>query len=174
MRVLIVEDEIAVAQVIKQMIAPIATEIVIATSMEHAISEIQKAECFDLVTLDLRLEDSSVESTIKKISQFKRSGSLVVIISGNYGNQTQRDALTAGADAFFTKPSFIERKNFFSGLRDVAESIIGGKDRKPVTTNLAIAEAVIKKISDHLASDNPAHPKPNFDLIEVATTPKTS
>jgi response regulator RpfG family c-di-GMP phosphodiesterase len=105
MKVLIVEDDPNVAELLRRCIYPIATEVKISITMHDAMSVIQSVNDFDVVTLDAGLPDSRALTTLTKISEIKQynPNTLVVVVTGMVGTEIERAAMASGADAIIFK-----------------------------------------------------------------------
>ena len=159
-RILIVEDSPEMAKILERYLRPVAREIIIADSMEHAFSVINAADPFDLVTLDLNLPDSRTEETRERIREIKRTNpdALVVVVTGVVRPEEQAKILEAGADGYVYKVDIMgQPTTFWQTLSDVFRSAVRTPTR--YTKNVAIME----RLNQAIAS--------GFDANE---TPKTS
>lgn len=106
MKVLIIEDDENIVRVLSQFIRPISAEIIVAQNMEQALKIVSEAQDIELITLDLGLPDSDVDSTLtKKLRQLRiiKPHALIIVVTG-YDNPTfEALALSEGADGFITK-----------------------------------------------------------------------
>lgn len=147
MKVLIVEDQAPVSDMLRRYVEPIAREVVVASTMDEALHAIETRPPFDLITLDLNLPDSTTLESVARIKEIhdKNDGGFVVVITGMLGVEARKQVEEAGADGFFQKIETVEtRENFFSNLKNMVNSAI----RNPVRyqRNLAVAEKLIDKL----------------------------
>lgn len=162
MRILIVEDNEALAGLIARFLGPIAAQPpVIAHTMAEAMEVINGVSPLDLVTLDLALPDSTTDQTLQRIKEIKaaKPDALLVVVTGAMRPEQEEQALAAGADGFMHKTLVCRDGDTFLGtLRDIGRSIL----RQPVRyqKNLPILEKLTEKICQHVTCNFTPNPKP--------------
>jgi CheY-like chemotaxis protein len=106
-KILIIEDQEGAAVALKHFLEPLASEIQIAKNMAQAMQIVSDAQELDLITLDLGLPDSDIDSTRKKIKEIKdtRPDSLIVVVTGHDIPDLEKTLLQEGADGFIFKMS---------------------------------------------------------------------
>lgn len=107
--VLLVEDDEQMACVITALLSMELNRILTVRTLAEALIAVESKK-FDLVLLDLGLPDSPVESTMAAIPEFKRTGCLVVVVTGSTISTELRDHIAkAGADELIgkTDPDFL-------------------------------------------------------------------
>lgn len=125
MRILIVEDSPELARMIARYVQGIAREVIIAESMAHALSELHKADPYDIVTLDLNLPDSSIDETLMRIMEIKTTNPncLLVVITGVVRPEEQARIMSAGADGYMHKLDIAGKpESFLQTLMDIFRS----------------------------------------------------
>lgn len=147
MTILIVEDQLPLAQLICNLLGPLADETpVIAGTLPEAM-RILKGKKFDMITLDLRLPGSSADQTLAKIVDMRKMNDpgLVIVVTGVSDPDIAEKALAAGAHGFIYKPAVSHRDTLFDNLRALALSLT----RQPTKyqANLELAEKLIAKLS---------------------------
>ncbi len=145
MRILIVEDSPELARIIARYCKNIAREVIIAEDMTHAWAEIRKAEPFDLITLDLNLPDSGIESTLQRIHEIKQEkpDALVVVVTGVVRPEEEAKIISAGADGYMHKLDFMGHPDtFLQTLYDIMSSV--ARNPKRYKKNVALLEKVAR------------------------------
>jgi two-component system cell cycle response regulator CtrA len=102
MRVLLIEDDISVAQSIELMLQRHDAQISVADLGEHGI-DLARLPNFDIILLDLNLPDMSGYDVLRQLRLAKVS-TPVLILSGLDGIQNKVKGLGSGADDYLTKP----------------------------------------------------------------------
>jgi len=100
-RVLIVEDERELAELVQMYLASDGVEAVIGGSAEHGFALLDRSE-FDLIILDINLPGMDGFEFIQKLR--KSSGIPVVVVSAREADEDIVMGLGIGADEFVTKP----------------------------------------------------------------------
>jgi DNA-binding NarL/FixJ family response regulator len=122
--VLVVEDSGIVRERLIRLLSTVPNLRIVAeaTTAAEAISKI--AECApDVVTLDLRLEQSSGLEVLRAVEDSVRRPCMAVLT--NYGDsQSRRECIALGADFFFDKS--LELVNLRSVLTELAASAKAG------------------------------------------------
>ncbi len=105
MRILIVEDEAGCAVAVRRFLEPYSSRVEHSDSLRGAFAFAKNFQ-FDLIVLDGRLRDSTIENTINAIPDLRalQPHAGVVFISGILPVEEYREkALAAGADAYVAK-----------------------------------------------------------------------
>ncbi|MFP9115636.1 response regulator transcription factor [Flavobacterium sp. RHBU_3] len=121
MKVLIIEDEAAISQSIKDYFRPNGVQCEIASTKRDAIDKIGLYE-YDCILLDLMLPDGDGFDILKEIKRLNKTEG-VIVISAKETLETRIEGFTLGADDYLTKPfhlsellvrmqAIIRRKNF--------------------------------------------------------------
>lgn len=110
-RVLVVEDDPAVAEVMGAIMRIVADEIVIAGSLRGCM-ECVATKTFSLVLLDLMLPDSRAYNTIAAIPAIKAAGvpRVVCVTASDVGYSLLAEAREAGAEDILSKNNGLHRK----------------------------------------------------------------
>lgn len=147
MKVLIVEDQQPVADMLRRYLEPISREVVVVSTMHEAVNALESQPPFDLITLDLGLPDSTVMESVSRIREIheKNNGGFVVVVTGIAGKEARKEAEEAGADGFFQKLENVEtRESFFTNLKNMVNSALRNPTR--FTRNLEVAERMIARL----------------------------
>ncbi len=121
MKVLIVEDEPAISNAIKDYFVSYGMQCENAFSKNEALDKISMYE-YDCILLDLSLPDGDGFDVLKAVKQLQKDEG-VIIISAKETLETRIEGLNLGADDYVTKPfhlsellarlqALIRRKNF--------------------------------------------------------------
>lgn len=102
MKILLVEDEIAIARMIARGLAPHGIEMFLAESGEDETID-DHIELVDLVLLDLHLPGSSGLELLTRIRRI-RSELPIIMLTAQSDLKTKVSALNQGADDYVTKP----------------------------------------------------------------------
>lgn len=151
MKILIVEDDELMAELIRRYLEPVADEVVVAFNLTDAMKEVVKVPPFDLVTLDLNLPESHGLETLRYIDQIKAANpdSLVIVISGTVTADAHEKVLAAGADAFLHKNEFrAGHGSVMRAVRDVAMAVI--RTPRRYTRNVELLEKISGRIAGYL------------------------
>lgn len=149
MKILIVEDQPAVAELLTRYLRPVAREIIVAKDMATALAEMAKATDFDLITLDLKLPDSNAQQTLQNIRDIKKRNedALVVVITGMLAAGQEDEARKLGADAYIEKPeSLLSQRGFYATLENVYKSL--KRQPRRYQHYVDLLEKVTKKLTD--------------------------
>src|SRR5262245_52024724 len=101
-RVLVIDDEQAHAEVVAESLERVGYQCVIATSGSAGARRIEQ-EDFDVVLTDLRMEDMDGLAILRKAKQ-ELPDSEVVVITGFGDVKTAVEAIKQGAANYLTKP----------------------------------------------------------------------
>ena len=97
-KILIVEDDTDIHNLIKDILVKEKYEVVSAYSGTEAISLIEKND-IDLILLDLMLPGITGEEIIKKVTDIP-----IIVISAKISTEDKVNSLTIGANDYITKP----------------------------------------------------------------------
>lgn len=98
--ILLVEDDPAQLADFRDMLMALGHAITLAESAEGAINCAQKAR-FDLILTDNILPGMT---GLQALPRLRASGAPVIVMSSQYGPDTEKDALLLGASAYIKKP----------------------------------------------------------------------
>jgi DNA-binding response OmpR family regulator len=102
-RILIVDDEIAVASVFETALKNAGFEVKVAPDAKTGIAT-ATSEQFDLILLDQMLPDMSGNEILKILKQDERTKNLPISMLTNFGHDTMvKEALFAGANDYILK-----------------------------------------------------------------------
>lgn len=155
MKVLIIEDDEPVTELLQLFLAPLTTEIIVAHNMTDALQAIEHEKEIFMITLDLGLPDSTVESTVEKIKQIKESSEdvMVVVVTGNDYPGLRDKVMKAGADGFILKQDDrFTPEGFLKLLGDIAGTFLT-KPRK-FSDSVKCLETVSHRLTQ-LTTTNP-------------------
>lgn len=121
MKVLIIEDETAIAASIKSYFKPNGIHCETASSFREAVSKIGAYD-YDCILLDLMLPDGDGFNVLKELKAANKTDG-VIIISAKENLETRIEGFNLGADDYLTKPfhlsellvrvqALVRRKNF--------------------------------------------------------------
>lgn len=111
MNVLIIEDDLPLANVLAAMIRKFANRVIVAGTLGAARATLEKPNGFDVVFLDLNLPDSAANPTIQAIKWIRGTGRKVVVITGSDHPSITNYIALCGADGCFHKhdPDFVDK-----------------------------------------------------------------
>lgn len=101
-RILVVEDEPAIAESVAYSLGKAGHEVETATGLRDARAKIEAT--FDLVLLDLMLPDGSGFDFIGELEERRSCGLALIVLSSRDGEEDRVRALEIGADDYVTKP----------------------------------------------------------------------
>jgi len=102
MRILVVEDDVQVAQTIRLGLASDSYQVDLAADGDHALAMIQNGE-YDLVVLDLMIPKRDGLDVVRAL-RTRGLGVPVLILSAREALEDRISGLDAGADDYLTKP----------------------------------------------------------------------
>jgi DNA-binding response OmpR family regulator len=144
MKVLIIEDEPAISQSIKDYFKPNGVQCESAATTRDALDKIGMYE-YDCILLDLMLLDGDGFEVLKELKRLNKTEG-VIIISAKENLETRIEGFNLGADDYLTKPfhlsellvrmqALIRRKNFNGSniitFNEISVDLLG----KSVTVN---------------------------------------
>lgn len=106
MKVLLIEDEIPCAELMRRIMEPYVEEVFVAYSWAAAAQILLDRKHIDLIVIDLQLPDSLTDETLSKIPDVKKQHpeATIMIISGLVNEEEIRGkAVAVGADSFAPK-----------------------------------------------------------------------
>ncbi|QGZ38473.1 PAS domain S-box-containing protein [Pseudoduganella flava] len=102
--ILLVEDNVFSQQVGQELLEDAGATVVIANNGQEALDLLQKGH-FDCVLMDVQMPVMDGYEATRRIRAHPRlSGTLVIAMTANAGNEDQARCLAAGMDEFVTKP----------------------------------------------------------------------
>lgn len=101
-RILVVEDEPAIAESVAYALGKAGHEALVASTLAHARALLD--EKVELIVLDLMLPDGSGFDWIDELSEARQGGLAVIVLSSRDGEGDRVMALEMGADDYVTKP----------------------------------------------------------------------
>ncbi|MBO9584776.1 MAG: response regulator transcription factor [Flavobacterium sp.] len=121
MKILIIEDELAIAQSIKNYFRTNGIQCEMAYNFDSALTKIDSYD-YDCILLDLMLPDGNGFDILKELKRKNKTDG-VIVISANETLETRLEGFNLGADDYLTKPfhlsellvrmqALIRRKNF--------------------------------------------------------------
>lgn len=106
-RLIIVEDEPPMIELLTRFLNPIASRIDATDDLHEAVRMAELAdrnhESYNVCILDLKLKSTGKEEAFDAIHRFKHANCAVVVVSGLTDPHLKEDALAAGADAVVPK-----------------------------------------------------------------------
>jgi two-component system response regulator ResD len=118
-RILVVDDQMAVAMMMVFLLTKAGCETEVATSAEKAL-RLAQADEFDLITLDIGMPDIDGFRLFQKLRQIPHlKETPIVFVSGNSSIENQQHALELGAEDFIEKP--FETQDFLSRILSLVE-----------------------------------------------------
>ncbi|HET7011278.1 MAG TPA: response regulator [Anaerolineales bacterium] len=104
LRVLVVDDEIAFAAVMREVLDAFGLDVHVAHNARDAIRRIRH-EPPDLMLIDVMMPEVDGLSLIRRIQKEQAWVNIpIVVISARAGSQDRNEAMFAGADGFLGKP----------------------------------------------------------------------
>lgn len=157
MRILIIEDDPGAALVLQEFLLPLSSSITVAHTMDDALKAVAGAEEINLITVDLGLPDSDVQSTLARIRHIRqrRPESLIVVVTGQDIDGLEKIAVEQGADGLVTKQS----ENFTAkGFLQVLAAIMQRYKStvKNPTRSIDILEVTSRKLAELQSNENRA------------------
>jgi len=134
-RILLVDDDLEICNMIQKALKFENIETVIVTTGGEA-EVVLKSNTFDLIILDIMLDDTDGFQVLKKIQEFKIEIP-VIFLSGKHQDYDKILALGMGADDYITKPfsmsvliakikAHLRRNDKIRMLQTSARKIVGG------------------------------------------------
>lgn len=123
MKILLVEDEPGIALYLQKIMEPYSDVVQHVRSLEECRAAVRN-ETFDVVLLDLALEDAEPKLTIAEIERIKQAQPhAALIVNTGMGEAYAKSAKDAGADYVMEKePAALERKAFCAALYSVLKN----------------------------------------------------
>ncbi len=110
-RVLIVDDDEHIAEVMASLLRIACDEIVIARNLADALGLV-RSKAFSVVLLDLILPDSRAERTLAAIPAIRGAGvpRVICVTGGDFGAEVRATAAELGAEAVWQKSPDLARQ----------------------------------------------------------------
>jgi len=145
--VLIVEDDLAIRQLVRDHLQDRGMQVTVAATLEAAQAAVEQGS-FTVVILDLTLPDGSGLDLLDHLRE-SRSTAHVIILSGSGSEAARVLALGRGADDYVVKP--------FS-VRELSARVLAVRRRRaaPTSTTLAVGPLVIDLAARKVAADGKA------------------
>jgi CheY-like chemotaxis protein len=104
LRVLIVDDEVAFGNVMREVLVSFGMDVRVAVGAQHALEQMRR-EPPDLLMVDVMMPEIDGLSLIRMVQKEPAwLGIPILVVSARTGQADQHEALFAGADAFLAKP----------------------------------------------------------------------
>ncbi len=129
MKILIVEDNAPLANVLAAWVTRLSKKTKVVATLEEAFDGLLGSVKYDTVLLDLNLPDSGPTQTLEAVKRMKEMGANVVVMTGHKDNEVLSDVEASGADAWLCKSD----PDFVSGIRS---AIVAGS-RHPFGVSIA-------------------------------------
>ena len=118
-KILVVDDQMAVATMMRFLLTRAGCETQGALSAEKAL-RLAQTEVFDLITLDLEMPDGSGFDLFTRLRQIPRLAETpIVFVAGNASIENQQRGLDLGAADFIEKP--FDTQDFLSRILPLIE-----------------------------------------------------
>ena len=101
LQILIVDDEAIVREILSRQLKAWGHEVILAASAEEALTLLEKEEA-DAVLLDNVLPGMTGLQALAEVR--KRSRAAVILMTGHFDTEFEKDALLLGAAAVLAKP----------------------------------------------------------------------
>lgn len=101
-RILIVDDEKEMVEILKRHLQPVSSLIESTDELDAALMMAETSR-FNLIILDLKLRLTGKEEALHAIRKLKSCGVVVVVVSGLSEPNIKEEVMAAGADAFVSK-----------------------------------------------------------------------
>jgi len=116
-RVLVVEDEAVIAQIIRLLLEPDGHEVMIADDGSRGFAAAQR-QAVDLIILDLMMPVMDGFSVLEALRGTERTASIpVIVLSARSDDETQRRCQEFGVETYLQKP--FESENLIGAVRDL-------------------------------------------------------
>lgn len=151
LKILVVDDDPILAELLKRFMLDLSDDVLVAHSFSAALEFLRIHPPPDIITLDLAMQDSSVEMTISRIHEIREANeaSVIIVLSGVVDLKDSEGIISAGADAFWSKDSMMPMrgggKGFFTNLMDAMAALV----KQPVRyeKNVRILELLAERVS---------------------------
>lgn len=130
LRVLVVDDDVNVCDVITELLSPVGCEVVPINSPTDAIQKLRAKETFHVLILDLRMPEMDGLDFLRMVRKFDQDIA-VIILTGFPTLQTATDAIEYDVSAYMQKP-------------------FGGEDLKNTVDRVARKKGIIVRPEDEL------------------------
>ena len=146
MKVLLIEDDMGVAQMLESIVSGIGT-VTWAKTWNQGVAEFSSCT-YDAILLDLGLPDSGTQTTLSSIKSIKMNcpNTAVIVITGQ-PMVTEEHALKAGADAFISKNNVMRPTRVIQLISSLVASICDGSN-DTVKHQLVLHEKAATEVSE--------------------------
>jgi len=128
MRVLIIEDDVTFSEVIGRYFRQLGCQVMTVHSWREGLEELKSGRRIELITLDLRLPDSTAEQTTAAVEVLRRlQEEAVIIVISAFITPSIAAKITHMTTAILDKTdfeAFASRENFFTKLAHAFRSAI--------------------------------------------------
>ena len=103
LRVLVVDDDASVCEVVKELLTPTGCEVVPIADTDEAIAKLRAKETFHVLILDLKMPSMDGLTFLRAVRKFDQEIA-VIILTGFPSLQTATDAIEYDVSAYMQKP----------------------------------------------------------------------
>ena len=119
MKVLILEDEASLREILSIVLEEFGYEVEEASTLQEGLEKVER-ECFDLALVDLRLPDGSGMELVRKLKRERRETE-VIIITAFASTETVKEAIELGVYDYVEKPFKLDELRLL--IRNVTDKI---------------------------------------------------
>lgn len=151
MKVLLIEDDMGVAEMLQAIVAGIGT-VKWSKTWNEGVAEFSSCT-YDAILLDLGLPDSGTQTTLSSIKSIKMNcpNTAVIVITGQ-PMITEEQALKAGADAFISKNNVMRPTRVIQLISSLVAQICGTSS-ETVRHQLVLHEKAATEVSEQFKKD---------------------
>lgn len=151
LRILVADDDPILAELLRRFMLDLSPDVLVAHSFSAVLEFLRVLPPPDIITLDLALEDSAVETTISRIHEIRSANeaSVIIVLSGVVEITDEARIISAGADAFWKKEAMMPMrgtgKGFLSNLMDAMAALV----KQPIRyeKNVRILELLAERVA---------------------------
>jgi CheY-like chemotaxis protein len=119
-RILVVDDEAVIAQIIRLLLEPEGHEVMIADDGSRGFAAAQR-QAIDLIILDLMMPVMDGFSVLEALRGTERTASIpVIVLSARSDDETQRRCQEFGVETYLQKP--FESEDLIGAVKDLVVS----------------------------------------------------
>lgn len=145
MNLLVLEDDLALRNVMQRLFEPIVDHCDSAETLAEALKKIVTNPKFDIVTVDLNVPDSRGLDTLTEIRR-ACPDAIIIVYTGSLNHRDEQEALSSGADGFLTKSEVMSTEGgFLQSFKTVLQKLIH-KPMKP-GQSIDLLEKLVERIS---------------------------